>query len=196
MSQYKPIEKTDSIDFNSIINNPNGILMHEYLIKENRHTSQNRQVILHSSNEFTILCKFEKSCYYSFADSNSINAINKIFGYSFGSNHHNNSFRIGWRCKNNLIEVLAYWFIKRKHFDSHLFYIEPGELFFLNAAINSMETRINYSIEGRQLEYQDIVFNPDSVKLKNWGYVNYPYFGGKRKAPNDMVINLKAWINK
>ena len=107
-SQYNAIEKIDNLNIDSIINNLIGLQLPEYWILKNHHSPRNRRIIFHSSREFLALCMFDQSCIYSFSDRNSTNAINKIFGYSFGSNHHNNSFRLGWRCRNNLIEILAY----------------------------------------------------------------------------------------
>jgi hypothetical protein len=137
---------------------------------------------------------FDKSCLYSFTDSSVQHAVNKIFGYSFGSNHHNNSFRIGWRCKDSLIEVLAYWYIKHERYDNLLFPVKPGKRFFIDVKIGCEKVMIKYQIEDMLSVSTDVIYNSERSRLKKWGYVNFPYFGGKSKAPNDMVIYLKAWM--
>ncbi len=149
---------------------------------------------MHTSREFTIVCMFDNSCIYSFENSNDWSAINKIFGYSFGSNHHCNSLRIGWRCQGGLIEVLAYWYKNQKSYDNTLFYIEPGNKFFVNAKIGSEKVMIEYQIEDMKKETKEVLYNSKNKRLRKWGYVTYPYFGGTRKSPHDMVIYLKAWI--
>ena len=194
--QQKSIEKYDSINNSIILQHLKGIRMQEYLLRKNHHSTQNRHIILHKSREFTIIGKFDESCVYSFADSNSKQDINKVFGYSFGSNHHHNSFRIGWRCQDSLIEVLAYWYIKRENYNQHLFTVKPGKTFFINIKRGSLKMDIEYLTEGRQLKSVEVLFNPLNVNLKSWRYVNYPYFGGKRKPPHDMVIYLKAWMHR
>jgi hypothetical protein len=168
--------------------------MEAYLIKKDHHSPRNRRIIFQSSREFSIVCMFDKSCLYSFADSSAQYAVNKIFGYSFGSNHHRNSFRIGWRCKDSLIEVLAYWYIKHKRFDDLLFVIKPGKRFFINAKIGCEKVVIKYKVEDMLPESIDVIFNPEKSRLKKWGYVNFPYFGGINRSPNDMIIYLKAWM--
>jgi hypothetical protein len=193
-SQNKLFERSDNLNNDSIIKELKDIEMREYLIREDHHSPQNRRFIFQSSREFSIVCMFEKSCLYSFADSSALHAVNKIFGYSFGSNHHNNSFRIGWRCKDSLIEVLAYWYIKRERFDDLLFVIKPGKRFFINAKIECEKVMVKYQIEDMEPVGRDVLYNPEKLRLKKWGYVNFPYFGGISKAPNDMVIYLKAWM--
>ena len=192
--QDRLIERSENLNNDSIIEELEDIKMQEYLIRKDHHSPRNRRIIFQSSREFSIVCMFDKSCLYSFADSSARQAVNKIFGYSFGSNHHNNSFRIGWRCKDSLIEVLAYWYVKHERFDNLLFIIKPGKRFFINAKIGCEKVVIKYKVADMLPESIDVIFNSEKSILKNWGYVNFPYFGGIQKAPNDMVIYLKAWM--
>ncbi len=193
-SQNNSIVHVGSLNTDSVIENIQSIQMQEYLIKKDRHSPTNRQFQLQTSREFALVCMFDSSCLYSFPDSNEQSAINKIFGYSFGSNHHNNSFRIGWRCKDSVIEVLAYWYIRHMRFDNTLFVIEPGKRFFIQATLDNEKVKINYLIEDMKQEYKVVFYNPEKPPLKNWGYVNYPYFGGRKKSPHEIAIYLKAWI--
>lgn len=195
-SQVKPIELIDSINNDYIFKNLMGIQMQGYYIKKNHHSPQNRRFILQSSREFAIVCMFGKTCLYSFADRTAQQAVNKIFGYSFGPNHHSNSFRIGWRCRDSIFEILAYWYIKRVRCHKLLFSIEPGKRFSINSIIGDEKARVNYLIEGKHPVCEEVVFNPEKRKLKRWGYVNYPYFGGRKKAPHDMEIFLKTWMHR
>lgn len=193
-SQNKTFGKTENLNSDSVIENIQGIQLQKYLIKKDQHSPRNRRFLLHTSREFAIVCMFDSTCVYSFPDSNAQLAINKIFGYSFGSNHHNNSFRIGWRCRDSVIEVLAYWYIRHQRFNNLLFVIEPGKRFFIQAAMDCEKVRINYLIEDLEPEYKEVFYNPEKYSLKKWGYVNYPYFGGRKKSPHNMMIYLKAWI--
>ncbi len=193
-SQNKTFGKIENLNTDSVIENIQGFQMREYFIKKGRHSPRSRRFLLHKSREFAIVCMFDSSCVYSFPDSNVQLAINKIFGYSFGSNHHNNSFRIGWRCKDSVIEVLAYWYIRHQRFNKLLFVIEPRKRFFIQAAMDCEKVKINYLTEDLELEYKEVFYNPENHPLKNWGYVNYPFFGGRKEAPHDMMIYLNAWI--
>ena len=193
-SQPLAIEKVDYLNINYIFNDLNKITLQEFCITKNHHSPHNRRIIFHKSNEFSIVCMFDESCLYSFDDERSKNAINKIFGYSFGYYHHNNSFRLGWRCKDKKIEILAYWYIKHKHYSQHLFFIDPGKRFLVNVKTDYKKVTVKYLSEDLQIITRDILFNPDNVKLSRWGYINYPYFGGRRKAPHNMSLHMKVWL--
>ena len=195
MSQYSAISKVETITNNNIVKNIDSLTLQDFRIKKNHHSPHNRRIVFHKSNEFSIVCMFDESCRYSFTDKRSEIAINKIFGYSFGYYHHNNSFRLGWRCKEGQIEILAYWYIKHKHFSKHLFFVNPGKRFFINVKTDYKKVVISYLVDGSELSTKEILFNPDKVNLKRWGYINYPYFGGKQKAPHDMTIRLKVWLS-
>jgi hypothetical protein len=90
--------------------------------------------------------------------------------------------------------VLAYWYINRERFDNLLFVIQPGKRFYINANIGCEKVMIKYQVEDMPPASIDVIFNSEKSRLKKWGYVNFPYFGGINKAPNDMVIYLKAWV--
>jgi hypothetical protein len=192
--QIKPFQKQAALTKEVLIGNSKDAQLKQFVIRANHHSPENRRAIFQTSREFTIISMFDPSCLYSFPDSHDRLAINKIFGYSFGFNPHFNSFRIGWRCRDTLIEILAYWYIGHQRHDSLLFCTEPGKRFFINVKLDVEKAMIRYQVEDMPYEIQEVCYNPERFHLKKWGYVNYPYFGGLRKAPHDMKLYLHAWI--
>ncbi len=182
------------INIDSIVSNINKTELNTFFIKKNTHSPLNRKFRLHKSKEFAVIALFDTTCLYHFDNIASQSAINKVFGYSFGGDHHKNSFRIGWRCKDSLIEVLAYWYINKKRCSELLFEIPPNKRFFAYAKIHKKEVELKYCIDNQQIMIAKITYNPNNYKLKQRGYINYPFFGGKRKAPHSMKIYLKAWV--
>ena len=147
-------------------------------IKKNKTTTIEREVL------------FTESCLYQFNDDDQYD-LNKLFGFSVG-HHFNNSFRFGWRPKFNehKIEIFTYIYFEGKRLKSELI----GEV-NLNNWINF---RILYSNEGNitfvifedynNMKYKKISTN--KPKKYGWGYIMGLYFGGNKKAPHDIYINI------
>ena len=188
-AQESPVERVNRIELQDLEVFDSSGRLPAYRIDRGRHSPHQRRIRLHRSREFAIRCRFDTSCLYLAADH-----INKIFGYSFGWNHHRNSFRIGWRCSGDRIEVVAYWYLRGSSSYEHLFYIEPEEAFSLHAVIGQEVAQLSYRVGQDSWQGQQVLYNPEKKPLRNWGYVNYPYFGGREKAPHPMVVYLKAWI--
>lgn len=186
------IKKTENT---TIADNFENIELTKYFIKEGSHSPKNRFIKFHSTREFSIVCKFDSSCIYSFDNDKNL-AINKIFGLAFGWNHHWNSFRIGWRCKDDLIEILAYWYVDKKRFDKGLFFVTTDKRFYVNVRLVNNQALIIYKKEKEEkFNKVNFVFNSNDKAIPEIGYVNYPYFGGTNKTPHNMTIYLKAWLN-
>lgn len=86
--------------------------------------------------------------------------INKIGGVSFGFNHHKNSFRVGWRTINDIVEIIRYSYINGQRFEDVVYRLTKKDLG------KSVSIKMNIA--------------------KKYGYFLFPYFGGKTKAPKNL----------
>jgi hypothetical protein len=149
------------------------------------------------------------SCKYRFGTYDD-NDINKLFGVAFitwgsvwftlksiwkvivkrklsefKSLHHYNSIRYGWRydALSNRFEVWRYVYLNGDRFMWYVDGLNVGESVKLEIIpIDLNDTKCTYALGGK---YQ-IWMPAHSLKYKL-----LPYFGGNRKAPHDMIINLK-----
>jgi hypothetical protein len=145
---------------------------------------------------------FTDSCRYRFGNDDD-NDINKLFGVAFitwGSFwfviknlfkgklkalHHYNSIRYGWRydALSNRFEVWRYIYFNGDRFMWYVDGLNVGESVMLYMMpIDLNDKQCTYSLGG----IYKIWMPAHSLKYKL-----LPYFGGNRKAPHDMIINLK-----
>lgn len=123
---------------------------------------------------------FDDSCLYSFGDADDYD-INKLFGRSFGM-HHKDSFRFGWRADGNKIAIYAYNYINGKRVIDFLCKCSPSIKNNFSLIFESNTVKLN--VNGVTWSY-DL-----DMDLPFIGYKMYPYFGGNRTAPHDMLITF------
>ncbi len=156
-----------------------------YKIKEGKHSSSH-VVCSFSGDEMSFEAMFNETVVYENLDPVNQEDINKLFGFSDCSSHHqNNSARFGWRWFNNEIQIFAYCYAE-------------NERAWRQVGVVEMNESNNYRIVAEEQEY---IFwlNEDSVQMKrgkcdgNGGlkYKLYPYFGGDETAPHEVQIMIK-----
>jgi len=160
------------------------------------------QFYLHHKSFFYQL-QLTDSCKYSFRNDDD-NDINKLFGVAFitwasvwfvvknlfkgklKALHHYNSIRYGWRydALSNRFEIWRYVYYRGERFMTFISGLYIGESFSLGF--------VPENNTDNQMEYSFYCTN-GWVKMpaKCLMYTLHPYFGGNRKAPHDMIINLK-----
>lgn len=162
-----------------------------YKIKKNRHYSQwtMPQLHLHASG-FKIIVKFSENCIYNKSELGYDWAdINKLYGLGFGLNHHNNSFRIGWRAEGKKIHLFSYWYDNHKlNYDS-IGIINVNEEYAITVNFGTKKTNVTvFNKNSITYMYNTIIFNRYNKCF--FGFVLNPYFGGNKTAPHDMEINI------
>lgn len=118
--------------------------------------------------------------------------INKLFGISYGY-HHTNSDRIGWRYneETNKIELFQYSYENKKRFARYIDEIEMNKKYYISLEVHKNKKRnireLTITIDGKEyiffLKYNENRFSKISYTLT-------PYFGGNKKAPKDMFIDI------
>ncbi len=158
-----------------------------YLIKKGNHKSSgiNFGLSLFKS-EFNYVAKFTKSCIYSFKNEDKFD-INKLCGVSTSYNHHNQSARFGWRSNGaGGIQLFAYWYDCGERKSEAIMHLDIEEEVHLKIQC----------LDDKFVFYADTLFenrfcvakiNKKPSFLK---YNLFPYFGGNRKSPQEITINL------
>lgn len=167
--------------------------MKKYKIKKGRHSTSGLHFGITFNKTVKYRCSFDRSCIYKFDDVDKFD-INKLCGFSTTMFHHKQSGRIGWRCLDNeSIEILTYTYndgVREGNETDVLGVVKPNQEF---------EVSITDNEEFYMYTFKDLSGNSKSTKFfdrkqKDWflfHYLLFPFFGGNKTAPHDMIINLK-----
>ena len=103
--------------------------------------------------------------------------INKLYGIT-SPKIHENSARFGWRCKGEIIEIFAYYYIN-------------GERFFEKMGETEINVRNEFLVDVSKNNYyfrfndvEKVVVNTKNITA----FRSFPYFGGNLPAPHRMTI--------
>lgn len=131
---------------------------------------------------------FDDTFEYKTDDPQNQEDVNKLFGISDGFSHIRNSARIGWRCLDGRLEILAY-----THFDGVFEFqkicdAKPGESILCR--IDLADGGYAFSAGGKTICMRR------HPKKSGMNYYLWPYFGGDEAAPRSISIKirpLKGW---
>jgi len=155
-----------------------------YEIKQDRHYSHLFLYKLKAYKEgrhMLFKAKFTESCLYDVRDDD----INKLYGFTdANSGVHDNSVRFGWRHNGKgYIEIFAYWYNDNKRGWKKLGDTIPEQI-------------DTYEIWARDTQYYFRFNDNIHIVYREFGFKHglrlrlYPYFGGNRPAPNDIIIYI------
>lgn len=132
--------------------------------------------------------KFNDTCVYDIDKDQS--DVNKLIGVSLG-NHHKNSIRVGWRCKENSIEICGYLYQNGMRKPTIVITSIPVTVceFDLLLKYNSRIGTVSAELrQGSFIIGADVWQFQYPYKKACWSYGLGLYFGGNRTAPKDMYI--------
>ena len=136
-------------------------------------------------SRLSFCAKFSQSCIYNFNTVDQFD-INKLMGFSRGLHHHN-SARIGWRSKEDKIEIVSYCYINKIRIQEEtLAIISPEE----NIYCSIFDKKTSWIISVQTISFYKKIEIPKDNVIK-FGYMLFPYFGGNMTAPNNMEINIE-----
>ena len=161
--------------------------MSAYFIQKGNHSSLNfPNIISIRKSELRYHIMFTESCKYDIGEDQS--DINKLFGIGYLPWHRRNSVRFGWRyvSETNKIEILAYWYISGKRYSHSMCSVDFGKWYDYSIRNNSDSHLLTVCDKYGH----PIVTHTIELKPKFFGYKLFPYFGGNKKAPHTMVINM------
>lgn len=162
-----------------------------FKIKKNKHSS-GFHFGFTCKNKVEFKASFTDSCLYHFGDADDYD-INKLFGISTTIFHHIQSARIGWRCVDGeTIEIFSYSYndgVRKNEEHDILGIVNPNQEF--ECSIEDKETEYEFKfrlIGDKEWSFATDKKQPDKLKFH---YYLWPYFGGNKVAPQDMIINLQ-----
>jgi hypothetical protein len=162
-----------------------------YTIKKGNHYASGINFGTFSGKKISRTAAFDSSCKYDLGDADQLD-INKLYGFSEGL-HQTNSARFGWRYNLNTdkIQLLAYVYnngdvINEWEADTLL-----GEVACFTNVYTEIEVTESYYVFRATINGKIIVKSiTRTVNGYPSGYLLYPYFGGNKVAPHDILIDL------
>jgi len=156
-----------------------------FTIQKGAHYCDQNPVKSITISEMKFMVKFDSSAIYQTEFPENQYAVNKLWGFSEGTNNHYNSARIGWSWTNDALRLYGYAYVS-------------GELQYQEITSVTIGTEISCSIKLAADTYLFTV-NGVAVSLPRGtsgsqvsGYQQYPYFGGNESAPHLITILIKS----
>jgi GH15 family glucan-1,4-alpha-glucosidase len=151
----------------------------KYSIKEENYFASGTHIYFHKSDTLEFMFKFDNTAVYEIGHSQ----INKLYGLCPGINVMHESYRFGWKCVDEKIEIYA------------LIHDNGSTIskYFGNIEINSVNSaKIELVDSGGYFTLNDkMEFIKFNTKLKDSYLILLPYFGGKIPAPHQIDIFIK-----
>lgn len=138
--------------------------------------------------------KFTESCFYDLQNENQLDT-NKLFGFSIG-NHHNTSFRFGWRPNllTHKIQILKYEYQDGIRTIFPLCEVDADKWVSFGIYYNPKGfcKYVASEMIDENAGQMNVKISPVNVKRKHgFGYRLGLYFGGNETAPQDVVVYKK-----
>lgn len=151
---------------------------YDFEIKKGDHSSNGKKKFLSNSNYFTFNISGDVECIPE------INGISKIFGFSDGVRHQENSVRLGWLYSEETKNIKFFSYVYR---DGKREWAEIGQGYHdvdYNAMVNITKDKYIVVFENARHEY-DREKNGSIYKG-----VLFPYSGGRSPACGGYSVNL------
>lgn len=133
--------------------------------------------------------QFTESCRYNLQSEDQYDT-NKLCGIGYLPGHHRHSARFGWRYWNEKcwIELSAYCYVDGRRIIQHIGFLEIGKQYRITLQV----TRRSYVFGAEELGKCKMLGNVviDHNHNKKFAYRLGPFFGGNRRAPADIIIQL------
>ena len=154
----------------------------EYLIRQGEHYCVQNHAEMMTNPEIHATVTFDSTAIYTTQLAENQGDVNKLIGFSDGgSNHQENSARLGWSWNGKKIILYAYAYSNKARIIKTLGSVDVNQSFPC-----SVKAENNYY-------YFRVNNHADSVErvcssYTGYHYRLYPYFGGDEAAPHDVRI--------
>jgi len=120
---------------------------------------------------------------------------NKIYGFTVGGlfekSIHENSFRFGWRCDQEKIMLVAYYYINSIRYMKDLREIDLDKTYAMTLHRSENEIVWNTYVVGENGHDDKKEFKVSFENKKESGYMCGLYYGGEPSAPH--TIKIRIW---
>lgn len=156
----------------------------QYLIREGQHYCDQNTIKSVRTSEMKFIAKFDNSAIYQTVDPVNQYDINKLYGFSEGLDHQQNSARIGWAWNEGALRLYAYAYNNgiRESQEITTVAIDTD----ISCSIRLSGNTYIFSVNGISVSLPRAL----STSTAN-GYQLYPYFGGDETAPHDILISIR-----
>lgn len=153
-------------------------------IFKGNHFSNQSNIKAFSGNSISVNVRFDSTAIYQTTTAENQEDINKLVGFSEGSNNHLNSARIGWNWSKNALKLYAYAYTNGQRITQEITVINIGAT--VRCDISATGTKYIFTVGDKLIELPRAL--GDS---KVSGYWQYPYFGGDEVAPHNIYIDIE-----
>ena len=168
-------------------------LFTNYTIQQGAHYCNQNTLRAVSGSSMNFIVKFDETAIYPavITDYNHAYDVNKLYGFSEGSNNQYNSARIGWRWLNGELQLFAYVYVNGTLLRDPISYDPP----YIKSVAIGAEVNCSIAVSGSNYIFtvDGVVLNtqrgPTTTQYK--GYQQYPYYGGTLTAPHLINIYIK-----
>ena len=154
-----------------------------YTIAPNNHFSDQANYQSFSKGELNFKVIFDSSAIYQSVNPVNQYDVNKLFGFSEGDNHQQNSARIGWAWNKNALRLYAYVYGNGERRIKEISSVEIGKEILCRIKVAGDQYLFEAGQEkaslGRSVAGEVVP-----------GYMLYPYFGGDETAPHRITIRI------
>jgi hypothetical protein len=158
----------------------------EYIIPKGAHYATENSYQVVNKSEMHFQAQFDSSCIYTSVDSKNKGDINKLYGFSdCGTQHQENSARVGWVWNGKNIELYAYCYANSIRSSKLLGTVALGTPCELTMRPELGQYR--FELKGAPVIFMKRNCSTSGIS----GYQLYPYFGGDETAPHDVHIYIK-----
>lgn len=155
-----------------------------YLIKKGNHNAEQSAVVLADSNGIYCTVRFDSSAVYQTAAAANQGDVNKLIGFSdCGTQHQENSARLGWSWNGRQVQLYAYAYVNKQrviHLLSTANINQP-----VNCSVTAKDGYYYFSTGDKKDSIARYCNNNNSNRYKL-----FPYFGGDEAAPHDITIMI------
>ena len=162
----------------------NTTLTTEYYIRQGNHYPEQNTVVLMVDPVINATVTFDGSAIYTTRSADNQGDVNKLIGFSDGgTNHQENSARLGWSWNGQKVVLYAYAYVNRNRIIKTLDMVAVNQPF--TCAVKAEKDHYTFTVNDRT----------DTVQRYTAGYTGlryklFPYFGGDEAAPHDMHIQI------
>ncbi len=156
----------------------------KYTISAGAHFSDKSVLREITLTEMNFKVKFDSSAIYKTIDPLNQYDINKLYGFSDGNDHHQNSARIGWSWNDNALRLYAYTYYNGVRDSKEITSVNIGAEVLCTIKFSAAEYVFK---SGNSTVTMPRFVTTTIVK----GYQLYPYFGGDETAPAEIRILIQ-----
>lgn len=160
-----------------------------YVIPKGAHYCNQSTVNQLNINEMHFSVQFDSSAVYSTSSPDNQYDINKLWGFTEGTDNHLNSARLGWGYNENKLKLYGYAYADGQRNSVEICSIDLNTQ--IDCSIKIATGLYLFTVNGKTLSLPRSVLGTNTI-----GYQLYPYFGGDETAPHDIQILIKTVTQK